>query len=164
MAKSIESFSIIGKLPESDHRPLVLSIVVRADAGCKDISPLTDGNNHYQYRWSHSDLNAIKNVLKDIKSNQYHNHIVDALVCQLGTNTLAHAMNQFMSQALDRVCVTKSSNPKRQTKGPCWYDRELRGLRSAAVKAGEQAAKSGDHTLAVEQCRAYRTTKQRKER
>ena len=37
-------------------------------------------------------------------------------------------------------------------------------MRSAAVKAGEQAARTGDNKMALKQCKEYRATKQRKER
>jgi len=80
------------------------------------------------------------------------------------TNDLANAMNQFMFQALDRVCHTRKSTHKRQNKGPRWYDKELRPKRSAAVKAGERAAKSGDNATAIKLCKEYRSDKQRKKR
>ena len=55
--------------------------------------------------------------------------------------------------------------PQPPTKnGPRWCDRELRNKRSAAVKAGEQAAMCGDNTMALRYCREYRSARQRKER
>ena len=99
-----------------------------------------------------------------MQSNQYKAYVLDTLVSQSGTDIVAHAMNQYLSQALDRVCPRKASNHQRFKNGPRWYDRELRNKRSAAVKAGEQAAMCGDNTMALRYCREYRSARQRKER
>ena len=164
LAKSIQSFSVHSKLPESDHRPILFSIGVMKSAHRTSMGLPGGWADHHRYLWSHSDLHIVKNALHDLQSNQYKAYVLDTLVSQSGTDIVAHAMNQYLSQALDRVCPRKASNHQRFKNGPRWYDRELRNKRSAAVKAGEQAAMCGDNTMAFRYCREYRSARQRKER
>ena len=112
-------------------------------------------------RWSHSDLCNIKSVLQDVQSEQCKKRVLDTLVSQLGSNSVVHELKEFLSQALDRVCSLKSSYSRRHKRGPRWYDRELRDMRSAAVKV---VSKPCDNSMALKHCQEYRATKQYKER
>ena len=139
---------------------MFLSCFVRPDE-----QKIDQGNNwvsYDKYKWSPSNLNDIREVLCDHQSSSYRSRMINALVCHTDNNEVARTFDNCIHQAFERACVKVKASVGRKSKGPKWYDQELRLKRSQAINAGENTCSGQGDLLA--HCREYRSLKQRKQR
>ena len=165
---SIKSFAINGKMPESDHLAISFSIRCLSQINACNASTemnLKEWQPQKKIRWQKSDLTSIKNALIDEAGHTFLHNFLDALAELRETNQVALAINEYISQAVTRVCRPCSPRVKyRANSAPQWFDSELRQLRSQAVRAGEKLINETDRATLVSKCKIYRANKQRKKR
>ena len=78
------------------------------------------------------------------------------------TNEVAQNFNDYMIQAIHRVCPVTSVSDRGRTRAPCWYDRECRTMRSRAIAAGARVESPSDRGKLLVACREYRAWVQKK--
>ena len=114
--------------------------------------------------WGRSDLPVIVSKFNDTTSEQYLHHFRNSLVELTDTNTVAKRLNDYISQAIARVCpVKRTGGPRRKNAAP-WFDRECRARRSEATKAGDRVTDEDDRVNMLNKCKECRACKQRKQR
>ena len=90
--------------------------------------------------------------------------VKDVLSELADTTSVATLFNNFLSQAIERVCcVTDPAVRGKINKAP-WFDKECREKRSRAIEAGHRADCTTDRRKQLEACKDYRADKQRKQR
>ena len=160
----ITHFGIEQKVPESDH--CGLSISIKSDKSIKYNTPNNrpDWIHHKKYLWSTSDLQTLKHVLCDNQSSQYRQNLINALVELEDTNHIASRFNDYVTQAVDRVCRISTPANRVKRNGAPWFDKVCREKRSLAIQAGHRVECAKDRQIQIEACRDYRAHKQRRQR
>ena len=98
----------------------------------------------------------------DFQSTLFRQNVLNTLVELEDTNRVASAISEYVTQAVDRVCIISKPTSRVKNKGAPWFDKECRQKR--AVQAGHQVESIGDRQTQIEAYRQYRTHKQRKRR
>ena len=163
--KSIESFKIHGKLPESDHLPISFSIQCLSQTNERHTSAGITSNEwqpQTKFLWCESDLTNIKHAFTDSDGQSALKNFNDSLADLSETNQVALALNNYISQAIARVCRPCRPKTKKIKNGPRWFDNRCRQLRSEAVRAGERVMCETDRENLITKCKEYRSHKQRK--
>ena len=88
-------------------------------------------------------------------------NILNTLVELEDTNGVASAFNEYVTQAVDRVCVISKPTGRVKNNGAPWFDKECRQKRAVAIQAGHRVESIGDRQTQIEACRQYRTHTQR---
>ena len=117
------------------------------------------------YQSSRYELNSacsknVLEVLNDESSKRYYNEFKDSICQLLPSNMIATKYTQFMTQALDRLAEKITIKKLHRKRGPLWYDRQCRQLRSKAINAGHRVETNTDYEKAKSACREYRSIKQ----
>ena len=163
--KSVSYFKVSCKFPESDHRPVSISLTCSHSSAHKTGQ---DFDNEWElcnkYFWSREVLNDLADVLADNESEKFLDSLLECIndICDM--NTVAGKLDDYISQACQRV-FQYGPHTRRVTKYvPPWFDNECRLKRSLAVRAGERISSLEDKDKQMTLCRAYRACKQRKHR
>ena len=160
----INDFEISKKFPEFDH--LAISFRIKCDMVVKPFHDvkISGWDPHMKYIWSELQLDNLKAALQDDYSSIYLERLKKSLVDMDETNKVAHAANDLICQAADRVFEVTRGKRAYKSSGPKWDDAECRNMRSIAVKAGERVHSQTDRDNLSEKCRQYRAYKQMKKR
>ena len=162
--KLVQNFRIHGKFPESDHRPISLSLLTaRNVTGCKEIHPV-EWKPHNKYVWSRGDLDRLAYTMDDMISESYRLYIVESVASLCDVDTVAGHFDDYITQACKRTFRQECKKHKGNKKGPAWYDAECRHKRALAIQAGERVLNDKDREKQTVACRQYRSCKQRKQR
>ena len=105
-----------------------------------------------KYIWSELRLDNLKATLQDDSSIIYLERLKKSLVDMDETNKVAHAANELICQAADRVFEVTRGKRAYKSSGPKWYDAECRNMRSIAVKVGERVHSQADRDNLSEKC------------
>ena len=159
----ISLFKIGQKVPESDHLPLIFSVMCSIK-GTYQSGSYVSWQSQWKYQWTTSELPNIKLALCDDISTNHQLKIKEALADRKCTDIVAAAVNSFLEQACRRTFPLHISQRLRNNRKPCWYDKECRNKRSQAIKAGERVVTVEQKKYFKEKCNEYRSCKQRKKR
>ena len=105
-----------------------------------------------------------KSIMIDFQSTLFRQNVLNNLVELEDTNRVASAFNEYVTQAVDRVCIISKPTGRIKNKGAPWFDKECRQQRAVAIQAGHRVESIEDRQTQNEACRQYRTHKQRKRR
>ena len=126
----IGDFKIDFKIPESDYRGLSVSIICKTHNAVKLLHDNSNWTYHKKYKWSTDDLPKINSVMKDAQSKKHRERVIDALSELADTTSVATLFNNFLTQAIERVCcVTNPAVRGKVNKAP-WFDTECREISS----------------------------------
>ena len=152
------------KFPESDHRPISLSIMATCIVSNSRNRPPVEWEPHAKYIWSHEGLNNLVAVMNDRTSESFRLSFTDSVAELCDVDTVARKFDQYISQACERTFKQVKRQHRVNKKGPAWYDAECRRKRALAVHAGERVMNENDRELQTLACREYGACKQRKQR
>ena len=153
--KSFESFTIHGKLPESDHLPISFSIQCLPQTKERHTSAGIIPNEwqpQTKFLSCESDLTTIKHAFTDSDGQSALKNFNDSLADLGETNQVALALNNYISQTIARVCRSCRPKTKKIKNGPRWFDNRCRQLRSEAVRAGERVMCETDRENLITKC------------
>ena len=100
----------------------------------------------------------------DFQSTLFRQNVLNTLVELEDTNRVAFAFNEYVTQAVDRVCIISKPTGRVKDKGAPWFNKECRQKRTVAIQAGHRVESTEDRQTQIEACRQYRAHKQRKRR
>ena len=117
-----------------------------------------------KYFWSREVLTDLADVLADNESEKFLDSLLECIndICDM--NTVAGKLDDYISQACQRVLEYGSHTRRVRKYVPPWFDNECRLNRSLAVRAGERVSSLEDKDKQMTLCRAYRACKRRKHR
>ena len=161
----INYFEVLCKLPESDHRPVSLSLTCSSTTLKVSKPDYQHGwNLCNKYSWTQESLDNLIYVISDNESEMSLNSLLQCITNLCDTNIIAEKFDDFISQACQRVLKFSSCNRQNNKYVPPWYDNECRHKRSLAIKAGERVYSVMERENQNAFCREYRACKQRKQR
>ena len=164
LLKLVTDFLVHDKFPESDHRPISLSLLTaRSVPEYKEIHSVK-WKPHNKYIWSRGDLDRLTYTMEDMVSESYRLSMLNSVASLCDVDTVARHFDEYISQACERTFRQESHKHKGNKKGPAWYDAECRHKRALAIQAGERVLNDNDREKQTVACRQYRTCKQRKKR
>ena len=150
------------KLPESDHRPVSLSLT------CS--SATLKVNKHgwnlcNKYFWTQESLDNLIYAISDNESEISLNSLLQCITNLCDTNVIAEKYDDYISQACQRVFKFSSCNRQNNKYVPPLYN-ECRHKISLAIKAGERvySVMERENQNQIAFCREYKACKQRKHR
>ena len=115
--KVVQDFRVHDKFPESDHRPLSLSLfTARTMPKCK-VTQLVKWKPHNEYIWSRGDLHRLTDAMDDLISESYRLSIMDSVASLFDVDTVAGHFDKHISQACERTFRQKPRKHKANKKG-----------------------------------------------
>ena len=158
--KSVDYFEVLCKFPESDHRPVSLSLSCnKPNFENKNVLD-EEWEPCYKYFWSRDTLDNLVCVISDNESDMFLDSLQQCIINLCDMNTVAVKLGEYISQACKRAFKFGSCKIRNKKYAPPWYDNECRSKRSQAVKAGERVSSLEDKEKHDDLCREYRACKQ----
>ena len=162
--KSVDYFEVLCKFPESDHRPVSLSLSCnKPNFENKNVLD-EEWEPCYKYFWSRDMLDNLVCVISDNESDMFLDSLQQCIISLCDMNTVAVKLDEYISQACKRAFKFGSCKIRNKKYAPPWYDNECRSKRSQAVKAGERVSSIEDKEKHDDLCQEYRACKQLKQR
>ena len=139
----IRDFAVESKLPESDHRGLSISLNCNVPFKIDTADTQVEWTSQRKYLWSIDDLKELKSIMIDFQSTLFRQNVLNTLVELEDTNRVASAFNEYVTQAVDRVCIISKPTGRVKNKGAPWFDKECRQKRAVAIQAGHRVESIG---------------------
>ena len=160
----IIEFDVNDKFPESDHVPVSFSLSSNNMSEPEACEHKFRWTRLTRYKWSDRDLPVVKATLNDKCSREFRSMFLFSMSERSSTNVVAQKFNDYMIQAIHRVCPVTSVSNRGRSRAPYWYDHECRTKRSHAIAAGARVQSASDRGKHLVACREYRACVQRKKR
>ena len=156
-------FKVLPKLPESDHKAIAFTIDNKMAWIDTQMPHNITWKPTCKYKFSAHANDEINVALHDEISMPYRNELFVTMSELSESDTVAHAFDQYLYQAVIRNCQYMPSNySNKHTRKLPWYDKECRSKRAIATQAGERVQCEADRIIQNDACRDYRACKQKK--
>ena len=156
---------VLPKLPESDHEAIAFTIENKMAWIDTQLPHHITWEPVCKYKFSTKAFDEIDIALRDDISMTCRNDLLVTMSELRETDTVAHAFDQFLYQAVIRNCQYMTSNySNKHTRKLPWYDKECRSKRAIVIQAGERVQCEADRIIHNDACRDYRACKQKKKR
>ena len=101
--KLVRDLWVHRKFPESDHRPISLSIMTTGIVSNSRNRPPVEWEPHAKYIWSHEGLNNLVDVMNDRTSESFRLSFTDSAAELCDVDTVARKFDQYISPACERT-------------------------------------------------------------
>ena len=161
----ILDFEVDTKLPESDHLPLVYSILIQQESNTRmPVSQINCANSEWQkYVTDSKGFIVYQDILKsDLRQNELFRFKEAMSSCE-NVNIVSKLCTDILITSADRVFPKTKIKISGKTKSrpPLWFDIECKELRNKLIQAQKHKL-AGDTEIIPSLTKQYRALKQRK--
>ena len=150
----VNLFKVLDKVPESDHRPLSISLSINYHCHNDKQIEEPEWQVTHKYIWHRDSLSQLPRIMCDERSQLFHDDLCDSISHLCDIDIVAGKLDLYISQACERA-FSRTSCVRKHKKGPAWFDSECRLKRVTNI---EQRQRQQDA------CRRYGACKQKKQR